>query len=948
MIRTGYGMLAAAATVTKACPCQAHLVTKLVVPLSYWLLILLWSVVLALYISKLRKLSSSSRGIAVLLTILSVDAFRTLFESTYFGLYFNSQFGFLPKEIFTTLGRPEFIAIPKVINIVTGVIVLVLLIRRWLPKEVQAEQEAARALAVSQERMQLALDGADLGTWDWNLVQDCSTFDARFCAMVGFSDAELGNYQGHGSLYIHPEDLDRQQQQLKDHIDGDSPHYESEHRIRTKSGQWLWVLDKGKVIQRGTRGEAQRACGTYLDISDRKAIEDQRARRVRRLEHMARVDQAIHQAESPSALITGALKEVLPLFKAHRVWVIDPPGDPDQPPTAPAMYALDAYQLSPATAERLQTRGALEHLVRQTLDAEIALSVGPQGDVELPADLAAELGIKSQLMMGLKSRHGETGVLVVQDCSEQRVWTPEDRETISDVARRICDGLGSLNALLRLKKSEARLHSVFDQATDSIVEFELGPEGDPRIQDCNLSAARLFGRTREELIGTLAHDLDSERSDEDYRQLAQSALHSELPVFETKHRHKDGSSVELETSLKAIRIAGHPPLLLALGRDTTERHAAEAERILLMAAIEQAAETIVITDAAGRMQYVNPAFEQITGYSREEALGENPRILKSGVHGRRFYKDFWQTLLRGDAWNGHIINRRKDGTTYREDATVSPVCDASGQITNYVAVKRDMTQVAKLEEQLRQSQKMEAVGLLAGGVAHDFNNILQVINGYSALAEDYIDESHAAHECIVEVLQAGQRAAKLVSQLLAFSRRQVLDLTPVDLGEVMQEVMKMMQRVIGDHIQLIVDCAPTLDRVRADSGQIQQVLVNLCINARDAMPKGGTITIAAANRHISEQESEEHAWAEPGDFVVLTISDTGIGMDPSTLKNIFEPFFTTKEVGHGTGLGLSTAYGIVKQHGGAVNVLSVPGKGTDFEVYLPVIDAPSGAHRLPT
>lgn len=921
--------------------------TKLVVPLSYWLLILLWSVVLALYISKLRRLSSTSRGIAVLLTILSIDAFRTLFESTYFGLYFNAQFGFLPKAIFTTLGRPELLAIPKIINIITGVIVLALLIRRWLPKEVQAEQELAQALAISKERMQLALDGAALGTWDWNLVEDSTTFDERFCAMVGFNDSELGNYRDHGRLFVHPEDLEGQQCRLKAHVEGDAPHYESEHRIRTKSGDWLWVLDKGKVIQRGSSGEAQRACGTYLDISDRKAIEAQRLRRVRRLEHVAQLDEAIYRSDSASDLITGAVKAILPLFEAHRVWLIETPDSGGLSPAAPTMHAHDEHSISPEAAWSPKTRLALEVLLRQTLDAEVALRVGPQGDAALPGHLSTELAVKSQLMMGLKSRHGETGVLVVQDCCEARVWAPEDLETISDVARRICDGLGSLNALLRLKKSEARLHSVFDQATDSIVEFELSPEGDPKIQDCNLAAARLFGRTRDELIGTLAHELDLDRSAQEYRELSQSALQRQLPIFETKHRHKDGSTVEVETSLKAIRTPGHPPILLALGRDTTERHAAEAERMMLMAAIEQAAETIVITDATGRMQYVNPAFEKITGYTREEAIGENSRILKSGVHGQRFYKDFWQTLLRRETWNGHIINQRKDGTTYREDATISPVCDAAGRITNYVAVKRDMTQVAKLEDQLRQSQKMEAVGLLAGGVAHDFNNILQVINGYSTLAEDYIEEDHPAHECVTEVLQAGERAAKLVSQLLAFSRRQVLDLSPVDLGEVMRDVTKMIQRVIGDHIQLIVDAAPRLSQVRADPGQIQQVLVNLCINARDAMPKGGTITITAVNRHITQQESKLHAWAEPGDFVLMTISDTGIGMDASTLKNIFEPFFTTKEVGHGTGLGLSTAYGIVKQHGGGMNVLSVPGKGTDFELYLPVMDAPSGAHRLP-
>jgi PAS domain S-box-containing protein len=370
----------------------------------------------------------------------------------------------------------------------------------------------------------------------------------------------------------------------------------------------------------------------------------------------------------------------------------------------------------------------------------------------------------------------------------------------------------------------------------------------------------------------------------------------------------------------------------------TGRKQAEEERVRLGMAIEQSAEAVMITDPHGAIVYVNPAFVQITGYSRDEIIGQNPRLLKSGRQDPAFYRRMWATLLRGETWTGRITNRRKDGTPLEEDAVISPVRDASGRLVNYVAVKRDITHEKSLEEQLAQAQKMEAVGRLAGGVAHDFNNILGVILGYGETVERRLPAGDPLRDKVKQIVRAAGRAADLTRQLLAFSRKQVLRPRALDLNEVVSGMDKMLRRLIGEDVALATRLGPHLGAVRADPGQIEQVLMNLAVNARDAMPDGGHLTIETANANVDRMFTGSRSRLPPGRYVLLSVADDGIGMSPETEARIFEPFFTTKQPGKGTGLGLSTVYGIVKQSEGYIWVYSELGKGTTFKVYLPRID----------
>lgn len=381
--------------------------------------------------------------------------------------------------------------------------------------------------------------------------------------------------------------------------------------------------------------------------------------------------------------------------------------------------------------------------------------------------------------------------------------------------------------------------------------------------------------------------------------------------------------------------------------DITDRKQAEETLVRLEMAVNQAAEAVVVTDTEGKIGYANPAFERITGYSSRYAVGQNIRMLKSGKQDEAFYRNMWETISRGGVWEGRIINRKKDGSLYEEDATVSPVRDASGRIVNYVSGKRDVTREVALQKQLQTAQRLEAVGTLAGGIAHDFNNALTGIYGFTELALREAAGNGEAESHLNEIRKCAERAATLTRQLLAYSRRQILTPVHLDLNLVVTELMKLVSKVAGEEIRIQADLDKELPTVCADIGQIEQVLMNLVINARDAMPSGGRLLVETGVADVGEEYVRYHPYMKAGRFVVLSVSDTGTGMDEATRERVFDPFFTTKAPDRGSGLGLAMVYGIVKQHKGFIHLYSEPGAGTTFRIYLPAVDAAPDAIEAP-
>jgi PAS domain S-box-containing protein len=464
----------------------------------------------------------------------------------------------------------------------------------------------------------------------------------------------------------------------------------------------------------------------------------------------------------------------------------------------------------------------------------------------------------------------------------------------------------------------------------------------------NAAWTEITGFDVEEALGTsflkYVHPEDRQRHAEVFQPLAESK--TDYFGHQARYLTKAGGFrwVEVFAQL-ALDADGTVRGISGTLTDITDLRQAEEERARLSSAVEQAAESIVITDAEGVLVYVNPAFERVTGFGRDEVLGQNFRTLERGEDSERVHWTMWATLSRGESWSGCLVTKRKDGTPLVQETTISPVRDAAARIVNYVGVMRDVTYERQIEAELRQAQKMEAMGRLAGGVAHDFNNILTIITGRCQILMQREAENAALRRELDLISSAANRAASLTRQLLIFSRKEVVNPRVLDLGALVANLEKMLGRLIGEHIELVIVQEPGLGHVKADPGQLEQVLMNLAVNGRDAMPTGGRLTLATAN--ADETHARRHAGAAPGPYVMLVVTDTGCGIPPDVLPRIFEPFFTTKGPEKGTGLGLATVYGIVKQGGGDIAVESEQGKGTTFRILLPRVDQSLEQARSP-
>ncbi|KAF1081419.1 MAG: Sensory box histidine kinase [Candidatus Rifleibacterium amylolyticum] len=485
---------------------------------------------------------------------------------------------------------------------------------------------------------------------------------------------------------------------------------------------------------------------------------------------------------------------------------------------------------------------------------------------------------------------------------------------------------------IELKQSEAQFRSLIESAPTGIMVLDEG-----KIVYLNDEACRIMGvTTSDPALNRLATDYLAASSQEKYKKVMATYADdsSKMPVFELEIVRDDGSKMPVDITVSTIKYHGKDCKLVFIF-DITARKASEAELDRLTAAVEQVGELILITDTNAVIQYANPALESMTGYNRAEVIGKRASIFKSGQHDENFYRELWQTISSGQTWNGTMVNRCKDGSLMYEEATISPIFNES-KIVSYVAVKHDITEKIRLNEQLQQAQKMESIGQLAGGVAHDYNNMLGVILGYTEMVMESIDDkSSQMYEYLTEIFKAATRSADITGQLLAFARKQTIAPIVLDLNEAISSHLKMLRRLLSEDAELAwVPCHGAL-LVKLDPVQIGQVLANLCVNARDAMAGNGNILIETSSAEFDEEYCETHPGFVQGRYAMLAVSDNGCGMDAETREKIFEPFFTTKGIGKGTGLGLATVFGIVKQNHGFINVYSELNKGTTIKIYIP-------------
>jgi len=488
-----------------------------------------------------------------------------------------------------------------------------------------------------------------------------------------------------------------------------------------------------------------------------------------------------------------------------------------------------------------------------------------------------------------------------------------------------------------LRKSEARYRELVEQMPVMVCRFR--PDG--TLTFVNNTYQSYFGHGEKNLEGENFFQFIPEEDREKVRNKYLS-LNPQKPIITYEHKvyDRNGDIRWMEWTDRALFDEnGEITEYQSVGIDITERKTAEEELRLLATAINHAAESVVVTDEKGIIRYVNPAFEADTGYSRQEIVGRHARILKSDKEDERLFEVIGKMVTEGKTWKGHLVTRKKDGTQFEVEASVSPVIDRAGKTTSFVVIWRDVTEAKLLERRLRESQKLEAIGTLAGGIAHDFNNILSSIIGFAMLAMDQVTKNSQLHSDLEKIYNAGVRARELVSQILTFSRQKEQEKRPIRIEPIIKESLKLLRASLPSTIEIRQNIAPDLGTILADPTQIHQVFMNLCTNAAQAMEeKGGVLEVSLSNVELDSDFAYNHPGVTPGPHVKLTVRDTGKGMEPEVLEHIFEPYFTTKEQTGGTGLGLALVHGIVTSHNGTMTVQSEPGKGSTFEVYFPVTE----------
>ena len=720
---------------------------------------------------------------------------------------------------------------------------------------------------------------------DWSL----SFIGAEVGPVTGYSAEEFTSGAARWKEIIHPDDLAYVKESYRKAVKERLQFLRVEYRIRHKNGGIRWVADRRQMMYDET-GSFDYVDGLLLDITERKETDRKLAESEYRFRTIA--DTAVN------GVVTADSRGNINFFNraAGRQFGYSSVeiGGKNVTMLIPERFR-NAHK---AGLERFLKTGEpriigrtveLDALRKDGTEFPIELSIGTWGPREAPFFSA-----------------------IVRDTTERRVWERS------------------------LKESEEKFRVIFEGSKDGIlladVESKRFLTGNRAICDMLQYSPDEIGRLGvadihpEEDLTWMLNALESAGRQE-------SEMARDIPV-----KRKDGSVFFADIMPSTVVISGKR-YLIGNFRDVTERRKAEQALTRLGLAVDQAAEAVVVTDTEGNIEYVNPSFERITGYSQEEAIGRNMRILKSGKQDETIYQEMWATISHGEVWKGRFVNRKKDGTLYDEESTISPVRDASGKIVNFVAGKRDVTQEVVLQKQVQTAQRMESVGTLAGGVAHDFNNALTGVLGFGEMLKHRLADNPKALDEVDQILRSADRASTLTRQLLTFARRQVIEPVNLNLSKIVLDLSKLLRKVIGEHIEVKTSLHEDLPSVFADPGQMEQVLMNLCLNARDAMPSGGQLLIGTDVTTVDEEYVKVYPYVKEGRYVLLTVSDTGIGMEEKTIERIFEPFFTTKEPEKGTGLGLAVVYGIVKQHNGFIHVYSELGKGTTFEIRLPAVDA---------
>jgi PAS domain S-box-containing protein len=835
---------------------------------------------------------------------------------------------------------------------------------RGIFRDITGRREAEAVRREYQELLEGVLEGSRLGYWEWNLETGVVTRDARWAEILGYAREEIAPTIDGWKALLHPDDRAETQRANEDFAAGRSPMFRSEYRLRARNGTYRWIQDRAGVVRRDASGRPLRVSGTQADITEQKEAQQELVEREQRFRALTDTsptvifvwrDQHLLFVNPAAELATGYSKDELLaipfldlVHPEQREMLRERAAARWRGGSAPNRYEIRLVRkdgeecwldfaagpfvqwenqsavlgcgidvterklMEQALAER---EARLVAVLQQAVDAIVTIdqrglieSVNPALERMFGYRPEEVLGRNVSMLMPSPDRERHEGYLasyvgggiakiigIGREVSAQRKdgsLFPVDL-AVSELQigekRLFC---GFLRDLTERQHAEWEYRTILETAIDGfwLVDMEA------RLIEVNDSYCAMSGYSRDELLQVRIQDIEADETPEEIRAQIERVIAQGSCRFERRHRRKDGTLFDVEVSTRFLPLRGG--IFVVFVKDISARRQAEREQ----------------SEASRRLE------RQV-----EERTASLARAMEEMRESRLAALDMMQdAVLARDQLDAVNTDLRRE----------------------VAERQRAETEKAQIEEQLRQGQKIEAIGRLAGGVAHDFNNILGVITGFGELAREELAPDHAARASLDEVLAAAKRATSLTRQLLAFSRKQVMRPETIDVNSLVGDLERMLRPMLGEDIELRLRLGESVGTVVADPSQIQQIIMNLAINARDAMPRGGALTIETANTEFAEEYVEAHPPTVPGRFVMLAISDSGVGMDAATRERCFEPFFTTKPEGRGTGLGLSTVYGIVKQNEGYVWVYSEPGMGTTFKIYLPRVDHPSGSLRV--
>ena len=686
--------------------------------------------------------------------------------------------------------------------------------------------------------------------------------------------------------------------------------------------------------------------GIGLDITERKQAEAELLRLNRALNTIVECRRRMMQSQDERAMLAEVCEGLVNVGGYRLAWVGLAENDAAKSVRHVASAGnhedyLETLKLTWADAER--GHGPVGTAIR-TGQPSVGWDIAKDARMAPWRDEALRHGFASSISLPLLYDGRAFGALTLYS-SLREAFDDNETRLLTDLANDVAYGIQALRtraahdvAERALQESEARFRTLIEEAPIAV-----GLSRNAIGLYANKAYLQMYGlQSLNEVVGQPIGERWSAETRAEVEERSRRRIRGEAAPtsFEGVGLRQDGTRIHVHAEVTTVRLADGVASIGFL-TDVTDQKRAEEALLRLRQAVDSSGEVVLMTNRVGLITFVNPQFTRLYGYAQEEVLGKAPRrILKSEGSSDSEYEDLWRTLRTDQYLRYEIVNKTKDGQKLTMECSANTVLDERGEIVGFISIQRDVTQRKNLEQQLIQAQKMDAVGQLAGGVAHDFNNLLGIMIGYADLTLDDPSLADRSRRRVKKIREAAGRAAEVTRQLLAFSRKQVLQKRKLDLNAVVHQTIRMLRRMVGADIEFITRLVTDIGTVEADPTGVDQVLMNLVINARDAMPDGGKLTIETANLMRDDTHEAQHPDVPAGIYVTLTVSDSGIGMDPEILQHIFEPFFTTKKEGSGTGLGLSTVYGIVQQSGGHVCVDSELRHGAKFTIYLPRAGAP--------